>query len=75
MNGCCNEYGCKRHQPFHLMRGDFSDVWYVVTKWTDRPNGGYVAEEKHALPEVYQRELNEAFPRHADEDSDEDDDE
>jgi hypothetical protein len=44
------------------MRGDFSGKWYVVTKWKDRENGGYVVDEKHELPENYQRVLNEAFP-------------
>jgi hypothetical protein len=62
MSGCCNEYGCKRKQPFHIMRGDFSGKWSVVTKWKERSGGGFVADEKHELPENYERQLNEAFP-------------
>jgi hypothetical protein len=62
VSGCCNEYGCKRKQPFHIMRGDFTGAWYVVTRWKDQGNGTLAADEKHELPEQYQRALNEAFP-------------
>jgi hypothetical protein len=51
-----------------ISRGDFTGLWYVVTRWRDKGNGHYVAAEKHALPENYQRQLNEAFPRQDDED-------
>jgi hypothetical protein len=67
VSGCCNEYGCRRKKPLHLMRDDLTGTWYVVTAYTEHavlrtPEGKplYRVTTRHAL-EPFQQEQLEAM--------------
>lgn len=59
MSGCCNEHGCERKNPILLIRSDLTDTWYVVTDYTDKGNGHFVAKTKHRLSDDQQRQLEQ----------------
>lgn len=52
VRGCCDEPECRRKQPVHLMRADFSGKWFVVTKSEPAMRGRstMLAKERHELP-------------------------
>jgi hypothetical protein len=44
---CCDEYRCRRRQPYRIRLAPFSKRWVLITRYTDKGNGIIRASETH----------------------------
>lgn len=61
---CCDEPGCKRHQPMLVLRSSMARAprFFAVTQWRPNDNrGGLVAQVKHDVTPSVRALLAEAF--------------
>jgi hypothetical protein len=46
---CCGEWRCTRGQPIRVARSELTGMWYAVTAYAERANGGFESMQKHML--------------------------
>ena len=46
---CCDEYGCRRKQPFRIRKGPFSGRFMLISRWKHNEPNVLYAIEKHDI--------------------------
>lgn len=61
MSDCCPDSRCRRKQPIRIMRDDFLEQWFMLTRWRDAGEKGIEAIDKHRCDPLVSAALEYAW--------------